>query len=261
MFTDIKTQLIASDVEMYYHDGTRFVVYLRDIGGNPLVNQSVMISANGVDYNRTTDENGKASIALKLDSGKYDVDIVYVSQLKHYLSANATSNYAKEGNGYAKITFIDEEKIEELRNNLEKTYKVKTMPINPGDYLNNDNSLEYDYTGDKQVFTAPVTGIYTLETWGAQGGSVNNNAYAGGKGAYASGKIELTKGDKLYIYVGEHYDNYKNEMSFNGGGKGNYSSNGDQNGNGGGATDIRLVPTSTTTAWNEFASLKSRFLG
>ena len=31
-------------------------------------------------------------------------------------------------------------------------------------------SVEFDYTGTEQVFTAPASGTYKLETWGAQGG-------------------------------------------------------------------------------------------
>ena len=76
---------------MYYHDGSRFVVYLKDINGNPLANQSVMIGINGRQYNRTTSDNGSASIGLNLDSGNYDVDVVYISQFKAYLNCNTTS--------------------------------------------------------------------------------------------------------------------------------------------------------------------------
>ena len=53
---------------MYYKDGTRFAVVLKDIGGNPLANMNVTISINGRDYIRQSDENGTASIAINLDS-------------------------------------------------------------------------------------------------------------------------------------------------------------------------------------------------
>ena len=41
-------------------------------------------------------------------------------------------------------------------------------------------SQEFGYTGGVQTFTVPYTGVYKLEVWGAQGGSVSG--YAGGKG-------------------------------------------------------------------------------
>ena len=64
----IKTVLEAENVVMYYKDGTRFAVVLKDINGNPLANMNVTISINGRDYIRQSDENGTASIAINLDS-------------------------------------------------------------------------------------------------------------------------------------------------------------------------------------------------
>lgn len=93
--------------------------------------------------------------------------------------------------------------------------------------LNRDDSIEvnvakgsqsFSYTGNVQTFTAPATGIYKLEVWGAQG---EGN---GGKGGYATGSILLTANTTLRIYVG-------GQSGYNGGGTGGY--------NGGGATDIR----------------------
>ena len=64
----------------------------------------------------------------------------------------------------------------------------------------------FGYTGGVQTFTAPSTGNYTLEAWGASGGDgVNNNqnlSSHGGLGGYSSGDVYLNKGQKLYIYVG-----------------------------------------------------------
>jgi len=91
MDSKIKTKLTADDIEMYYHDKTRFIVYLNDIDGNPLSNQSIMITINNVSYNKTTDGNGQASMAINLDSGRYVVDVVYNSKENHYLSSNTTS--------------------------------------------------------------------------------------------------------------------------------------------------------------------------
>ena len=62
------------------------------------------------------------------------------------------------------------------------------------------NKTEFAYTGEEQIFTAPVAGTYKLETWGAQGGG--NVTYQGGYGAYASGLIYLNNSDKLYVNVG-----------------------------------------------------------
>ena len=70
----------------------------------------------------------------------------------------------------------------------------------------------FAYTGTVQTYTAPVTGTYKLEVWGAEGNV---------KGGYSSGTITLSAGKTVYIYVGG-----KNS-------DGSYL-------NGDGATDIRL---------------------
>jgi len=67
-----------------------------------------------------------------------------------------------------------------------------------------DEGYNYEYTGEIQTFTAPQTGIYSLETWGAQGGNATDGTLIarGGYGAYAYGEVYLQEGDKLYINVG-----------------------------------------------------------
>lgn len=85
--------------------------------------------------------------------------------------------------------------------------------------------FEYDYTGSVQTFTAPVSGTYQLEVWGAQGGS------SGGVGGYSIGTVYLTENQVLYINVGGAGNGTKG--GYNGGGTaltGGYG--------GGGATHI-----------------------
>ena len=96
---------------------------------------------------------------------------------------------------------------------------------------------EYNYTGSVQTFTAPITGTYKLEVWGAQGGGFGYHINA--PGGYAGGYKKLTKGDVLYIVVGgKGYDedHYSDGTSYNGGGIGYLSQN--EIYGGGGATHI-----------------------
>ena len=95
----------------------------------------------------------------------------------------ATENCAKQGNGYAKITFAF--------------------------------SVDYDYTGSEQVFTAPASGYYKLEVWGAQGGNISN--YIGGYGGYSNGTLYLKQGEILYINIGGA-GSQSDSGGFNGGG-------------------------------------------
>lgn len=80
----IKTVLEAENVVMYYKDGTRFAVVLRDINGNPLANMDVIISINGRDYVKQSDENGTASLGLNLESKNYTVVTAFGGNFKYF---------------------------------------------------------------------------------------------------------------------------------------------------------------------------------
>lgn len=103
---------------------------------------------------------------------------------------------------------------------------------------------EYSYTGDAQTFNVFVDGIYTVELWGAQGGSTSS-IDQGGYGGYTVADLELTKGQILNLYVGgagSWVDRTITPGGFNGGGSGGSGSD-RAGGSGGGATDIRINGT------------------
>ena len=113
----------------------------------------------------------------------------------------------------------------------------------------------FSYTGNYQTYTAPATGTYQLQVWGAQGGYRSSSTY-GGKGGYSVGTISLTAGEKLYVYVGGAGGNTSTKT--NGVVAGGYNGGGYRYGykGGGGATDIRLV----SGTWNNSSSLLSRII-
>ena len=82
---NVNVNLDVSDVEMFYHDGSRLVAKLTDFQGKPIVNATIYFSINGVNYARTTDANGTASIGLNLESGAYPVIVAY----------NGSASYSK----------------------------------------------------------------------------------------------------------------------------------------------------------------------
>jgi hypothetical protein len=116
------------------------------------------------------------------------------------------------------------------------------------------SSYAFNYTGSSQTFTAPYTGNYRLETYGAQGGGTG-----GGKGGYTIGTKYLTAGQKVYVEIGGQgktatdpnvTSNYGLIGGYNGGGDGGLASctyNGTTYfvGSGGGGTSIRVEPTFT----------------
>ncbi len=113
----VKNALIitAPDVVKYYGGPERFVVNVTDSKGTPLSNKSVTIVINKVTYNRTTDENGIASMAIVLPSGTFNatvtVDNNTVNSVVNVLTTvNGTDVLKMYKNGtqyYA--TFVDSE--------------------------------------------------------------------------------------------------------------------------------------------------------
>lgn len=95
---------------------------------------------------------------------------------------------------------------------------------------------EYSYENKSQDFTAPCSGTYKMELWGAQGGDsiedVSSGLQAtsiGGTGSYVSGSLHISKNKTLYLYVGSQGENrtYNDGIGialggYNGGGSGYY---------------------------------------
>ncbi|MDL2246703.1 adhesin [Methanobrevibacter sp. OttesenSCG-928-K11] len=85
------TQIIIEDGEMYYKNGTRLVVNLLDEDGIGIVGENITITINGKVYDRTTGENGTASMGVNLDPGVYEYTVTYKGSAIYNSSvANAT---------------------------------------------------------------------------------------------------------------------------------------------------------------------------
>ena len=98
--------LSADDIVMFYHDGSRFIAILNDVRGNMIANATLLFTINGVTYTRQTDGNGSASLALNLDSGIYDANVLFNgSENYNSASKNATITIKStiEGSDIVKI--------------------------------------------------------------------------------------------------------------------------------------------------------------
>ena len=71
------TYLFALNCTKNYRNGTQFYMQLLDSYSNPLVNRTIAITINGGVYNRTTDENGWATMNINLRPGEYEVLCAY----------------------------------------------------------------------------------------------------------------------------------------------------------------------------------------
>ncbi len=182
-------------------------------------------------------------------------------------SSTPRENCAKQGNGYARITLISSptgittDKVtisaqESISQNLQNvtgkslTCKLKLNKISRTEKVyTGPTEWNYDYTGGEQTFTAPLSGTYKLEVWGAQGYSVNST-YFGGYGAYSIGFVQLKNNTNLYIYVGQNGPGgYGNFTSYPNGGA-SYGASPVQGGSGGGSTYILLTESDLSALEN-----------
>lgn len=130
-------------------------------------------------------------------------------------------------------------------------------------YATVDNGTQtFGYTGSVQEYVVPRDGYYKLEAWGASGGGSTDQTKGshGGQGGYTAGTVYLTRGTKLFLYVGEagwYTTAIMNDAdgSWNGGGA-RTNSTACGSSTGGGASDIRLLGGT----WDNDAGLKSRIL-
>lgn len=167
------------------------------------------------------------------------------------------------GTGYYRVTFYDGDT---LLNIDERNFNYVMTASDTIDF-------NFVYTDTSQEFTAPFNGTYYVELWGAAGNYYPEEMKDQvGKGAYTAGKLNLSAGDKLYIYTGQNAIESGSFYgpSFNAGSSAAGASNNSgaqlvscgknenchNSSSGGGATDVRLVPG----AWDNADSLNSRIM-
>ncbi len=110
---------------------------------------------------------------------------------------------------------------------------------------NAQTTYTFNYTGGAQTL-ALLPGSYSIQCWGANGGSSN-----GGKGGYATGSISITSPTTAFIYVGGvgtavNTTGSGNALGgWNGGGDGSCNSTYGTSGGGGGGSDVRMTQNTT----------------
>lgn len=200
------------------------------------------------------------------------ISFVGISMLMVFIGLNSKSNYLREDNILG--IYLDNKLQEDIPKKGEAVFSKAVCDDNAtnfywdidkwGLFISNHSKktkcnlyfvnypgqtiFDFDYTGTEQTFTAPVSGTYRLETWGARGGN-------GGYGGYSVGEIKLSENFNLYIVVGGHgeigngyfvTDRFRGQGGFNGGGPGGLGQYYKDDtywasGAGGGATSIQNI--------------------
>ena len=150
------SQLNTRDLEMYYKDGSRFKAKLYDNGGNALVNATVYFIINGVTYQRVTDNNGEAGLAINLPSGAYTIVTKYgdFTNENEILVYNMAVNIEVVTN--ENDTFIV--KVTDANGNAITGYNV-TFKVNGASY-----NCEINQTGYAKLNVKLNNGLYRIVT-------------------------------------------------------------------------------------------------
>ena len=211
----------------YTSDGTNMVTYYVI---NRSVNYNAILSVS-CDQEVVVDQDNEALMAGTVEEGTITSD--YVGDITCTLNALPTAREHQNNNNAIKITLDPKEGTLDVNgfyvvNDYE--YGVLPTPVLAGSYfvgwykeadysgdpvaeneivnLEEDTTLyalwitpqSFSCTGSEKTYKARVTGVYKLQVWGAQGGSIGENV--GGYGGYAVGNVVLRKGETLYINVG-----------------------------------------------------------
>ena len=95
----------ANDISIYYKNGDRLSANLLDLNDNSLPDCNLTFNINNQNYTRTTDSDGKASIAINLIPGTYLANIYFLGNnqfLPSNKSVNVTVLPTIEGNDLVK---------------------------------------------------------------------------------------------------------------------------------------------------------------
>ena len=72
-----KAVIIVDDITMYYKNGTKLHIALKDNKGYNLADTPITVTINGVSYNKTTDKNGAVEMNIYLKPGVYTATVAY----------------------------------------------------------------------------------------------------------------------------------------------------------------------------------------
>ena len=185
----------------YLEAGTTLHIYVGGKGQNAYYNRQITTGG----YNGGGNSSGGNNYMAAAGGGSGYVGELLEAETYGYdgtVSEEAQSYSAKQGNGYAKITYIGNR----------ETPTITTV----------GNSLVFERPTHYEV-EITKTGNYKLEAWGAQGGTATGKR--GGYGSYSVGVANLKAGTTLHIYVGgkgqnTYYNRQETIGGYNGGGSG-----------------------------------------
>ncbi|MBR3230161.1 MAG: InlB B-repeat-containing protein [Bacilli bacterium] len=212
--------------------GTNYIVQARVTGNNlTTTSNNIETSTDSIEAPTFTESVGKTETTVTINfPGDCTVNTCTYQknngEVITVTGSTAQVPFASSGTLTASIS--------DGTNSVNRTYSVE--------FNGSLSDQEVITTTEVTTWTAPATGEYFLEVWGAQGGSYKESYGVGGKGGYSYGYITLNAGDTLYIHNGGKgsYGTTSTYTVASGGGTNGGGAAGYRGGTGGGASDIRV---------------------
>lgn len=158
----VLSTIYGKDIKKHYRNATQYHANFTDSQGNPLANTNVTFNINGVFYNRTTNENGTATMNINLNPAKYiitainpvtteqignTIEVLSKIVVKNSQSGGNISMEYNSGSKYTVVLYNDDGTIAKNKKvsfNINGVFYTRTsdengtayLPINliPGDY-------------------------------------------------------------------------------------------------------------------------------
>lgn len=230
-----------------------------DVSGQYTIGQIITLETptkSGYDFSKwqiTTGDSTLSGNKLTIGTQATTIKAIWIKKVTLTLNLDGGTISSNASGVYSRNATVN------LRTPTKSGYAFSKWQITTGDSTLSGNELTigtqdttikaiyikasevFAYTGSEQKFTAPVSGKYKIEVWGAQGGGFST--YESGFGGYSFGIVSLNKNDVLYVNVGGKGTDgsASSEIAsggYNGGGNGGDVSSTRYNGGGGGATHI-----------------------
>lgn len=161
----------SSDLVKYYKNDSQYEATFYDVDGNPLVNQSVPISINGANYNRTTNTSGMIKFSINLVPGDYVIKVT-----------NPITNEIALNNVTVLSTLISENVVKSYKNGTQYYIAVlngQGTPLTNATVSLNINGVFYNRTtnqyGVARLNINLNSGNYVITAQGPDGLSQSNN--------------------------------------------------------------------------------------
>ena len=195
--TKTNPSISASNVTMYYSDGSKFVVVLKDFKGNALANKEIYLKIGNSVYKLVTDSNGKAQYVINLTPGTYTVTYNFNGDIYRY-SANSTGKIVVK-----KLSYVI--KANDLTTTSKTGYYTFSVYDNLGKKIVNQYvnvtiagklyTVKTDSNGNVKVAYNLSQGTYT-----AKMSIVGNNIYDGNS---VSKKITINNQPATYLTINQ----------------------------------------------------------